>query len=68
MSDEEINEFVLWYLSKEGYKRSAKIFEKSIQSENKLSEDKIKFFLKITEKVKKEDQERFVIRKHRIPY
>ena len=61
MSNEEMNEFVLWYLSKEGYEKSAKIFENSIQSENKLSKEKIKIFLKIIEKVKKEKQERFVL-------
>ena len=56
MSKEDMNELVLWYLSKEGYKKSAKIFEKSIRTETKLSKEKIEKFENFVKQVKKDNQ------------
>ena len=56
MSKEEMNEFVLWYLSKEGFEKSANIFEKSIRTETKLSKEKIEKFENLVKQVKKDNQ------------
>ena len=61
MSTKKMNYFVLWYLTKEGYRKSAKIFEKSIQSEKNLSKEKIEKFEKVIKQVKNVSKERFYL-------
>ena len=55
MTDSELNEFVLWYLSREGYENTFIILEKSIKvigtGEEKLSKTKIKKFNQILKSI-----------------
>ena len=55
MAESDINEFVTWYLNREGYRKTARLIEKSVGiKKEKLSKKKIKKFKKILKKLKKE--------------
>ena len=61
MADLCINEFVMWYLHREGYKKTASLVEKSIGIKNeKTSKKKIRKFRKILKNLKQEDKDWFV--------
>ena len=58
MADFCINEFVMWYLNREGYEKTASSVEKSIGIKNKKpSKKKIKKFRKILKNVRQEDKD-----------
>ena len=55
MAESDINEFVIWYLKREGYDKTASIVEKSIGNEKeKISKKKIRKFKKVLGKLKQE--------------
>ena len=56
MAELEMKEFVIWYLKREGYDKTATIVEKSIGNENeKIMKKKIRKFEKILKKLKEKD-------------
>ena len=56
MAELEMKEFVIWYMKREGYDKTASIVEKSLGAENeKISKKKIKKFKNILKKLEEKD-------------